>query len=90
MTVIVATLHQVVKVINRTSYLHYLRILVLAKCPDLTLSNGDCTPSCQGSVGDSITINCYDGYSLIGRNITKCIENDTGVQWDVVTPQCSG
>ena len=68
----------------------YRLILVLANCPDLTLSNGGCTPSCQGSVGDSITINCNNGYSLIGSNIMKCIENDAGVHWDIVTPQCSG
>ena len=83
-------LHRVVKVNNKTSNLHYVQVLVLAKCPNITLANGHCIPSCQGSVGDSITINCYDGYNLTGSNIMKCTENDTSVQWDIVTPQCLG
>jgi len=82
--------HQLVKVNGEVYSFHCIQVLALVKCPDLTPFNGDCHPSCQGSVGDSVTIACNSGFSLTGSNKMTCIETNTGVMWNVSTPKCLG
>ena len=67
-----------------------VKVIAIAKCPDLTPFNGYCSPSCQGAVGDSVTINCSDGFNLTGNSTVNCIETETGGKWDIPTPQCLG
>ena len=82
------SLHQLVKVFKSyTSHFHCVyKLYFIAKCDNVTLQYGDCHPSCQGAVGDSIKIVCHDGVTYE----MNCIANGTTVTWNISIPQCSG
>ena len=63
-----------------------IQINTLAKCPNVTLLHGNCHPSCQGAVGDTINIACNNGV----KYEMSCIVNGTAIAtWNITIPQCS-
>lgn len=61
-------------------------VTIVTKCHDLVPpDNGNCTPRCQGTVGDSIYFTCYSGYDLVGSNNVTCTHKG---EWTLPAPIC--